>query len=142
MFYQDVLLEKRFKGNLSLVNRIAIYPNDKVVLSTYAIQGDISIRGRYIYVVFTDNVIASNPTYYIQKRLKSNFALVSQFETDKRIFSVLGDPFAHNPSIRTEKINLGTEGRYIQLKFYDSGSDNRIKFIRQTFVVSEQPLKY
>lgn len=142
IFYQDVFLESRFKGNLDLVNRVTIYPDDVVSLSTYAVQGDIGIRGRYIFVPFTDNSVSSAANYYIQKRLRSNFDLVSQFKTNMKIFSVLGDPFAHKPSTRDERKSLGSEGRYIQLKYYDSGSDNRVKLINQTFIVDDQPITY
>ena len=141
-YYQDVFMEKRFKGNLDLINRIKIRPNDSVNLSTISISGDIGMRGNYIYIVFADNFLSSVPDYYIQKRLKSNFSLISQLKTSRRIFSVLGDPFSHKPSLRNEKKDLGTGARYIQIKFYDSGSDNRVKLINQSFILEEKPTTY
>lgn len=142
LYYQDVFLEKRFKGNLDLVGRVQIYPNDIVSFSTYAVRGDIGIIGRYICITFTDDLFNNNANYYIQKRLKSNFSLISQLKTNHQIWSVLGDSLSHKPSIRSETKNLETSGRYIQVKFYDSGVDNRVKLINQTFLLEEHPIKY
>jgi len=141
--YQDVVLEKRFKGNMEVVNRIRLYPQDSVALSTYAVMGDIAIRGRYIYIPFTDNEGSlPSATYYIQKRLRSDLSLVKEYKTRRRLFSVIGDAFAHKPATRSEKIDLGTEGRYIQIKYYDEGIDNNVGLVNQTFLIEPQTLTY
>lgn len=142
IFYQDIALESRFKGNLDLVNRKDIYPDDKIEQSTYSLQGDIGLRNRYSFISFAKDSLSSSPDYYIQKRLKDGFDLVSQFKTKRRIFSVIADPFSHLPSTIDRRKPLGTEGRYIQIKYYDSGSDNRIKLINQTFLVEDKPITY
>ena len=140
--HQEVILEKRFKGNMDVVNRIAVLPKNSVALSTYALQGDIALRGRYLYIPFTDNALGNSPTYYIQKRLKSNLNLVSEFIPTREIFSIIGDGYSYIPMIKNEKIDLGVDGKYLQLKYYDSGLDNNVKLINQTFLISPETLKY
>lgn len=140
--HQDVTLEKRNKGDLSVVNRIRITPKDTVSLSTYALQGDIALRGRYIYISFTDNALGNNQTFYIQKRLKKDFSLVSEFIPTREVYSILGDSYAYKPTIKNEKIDLGVDGKYLQIRYYDSGLDNDVKLINQTFLVNPETLKY
>jgi len=140
--HQDVVLEKRNKGDLELVNRVRITPKDSVALSTYALQGDIALRGRYIFVSFTDNALANNPTYYIQKRLKSDFSIVNEFVSTTELFSVIGDPFAHKPMIKSQKKDLKVEGQYLQIRFYDTGLDNYLRLVNQTYLMNLETLKY
>lgn len=141
-FSQDVILENRYKGNMDVINRIRITPKDTVALSTYALQGDIALRGRYVFIPFTDDSLASNPRYYIQKRLKKGFGIVNQISPTREIFSILGDSYAYRPSIKNEKIDLGVEGKYFQIRYYDSGYDNQIRLINQTFLLNPETLKY
>lgn len=134
---QDIVVEKRGKGDLSLVQRFKVFKDDVVSQSTNSLMGDIAIRGRYLFIPFTDG-----RDYFIQKRLKSNGELVRQYRASRAIASVLGDPFAHKPSLRMEKKDLTTSGRYVQIKYYDSGPDNDVKLVNQTFVVDVQPITY
>ncbi len=140
--FQDIFLEKRDKGNLSLVTRTRVTTQASTALSTYAAQGDLALRGRYVYVTFTDNALALNPTFYIQKRLKSDFSLVREFTAPREILSVMGDSFSYKPSVKNEKQNLEAEGRYVQLKFYDEGKDNYIRLINQSFIINVQDITY
>ena len=141
--FQDIVLEKRFKGNKDLVNRIKVMPQNNVSLSTYAIMGDIALRGRYVFVSFTDDGnLNSSSDYYLQKRLKSDFSIVNELRTSNQMFSVMGDPFAYKPTIKSERVGIKTDGRYLQLKFYDSGLDNNIRLINTTFLLDPQPMTY
>src|SRR3990167_5230024 len=141
--FQEIVLEARFRGDLSLVNRVIVRPLNDIGFSTYALRGDIALRGRYIYISFTDNALGVNQTYYIQKRLKSDFSIVNEFtSTTRPIASILGDAFAHRPIEKTEKQNLETSGQYLQLKYYDDGLDNKVKLINQTFLIEPNPLTY
>lgn len=139
---QDVILEKRFKGSLDLVNRVRITPKNIVAISTYGIMGDIALRGRYIFISFSDNSLGLNSTYYLQKRLKSDFSLVSEYKSTREFYSVIGDPYAHKPMTKNKKFNIGTSGKYLQLRYYDSGLDNNVRLINQTYVVEAKELTY
>ena len=141
--YEDVILEKRFKGDANLVTRVRVTPENNVSLSTYAIQGDIALRGRYIYISFTDQGLGINQRFYLQKRLKRDFSIVKEVIAPREIFSVLGDAYAYKPSVRNEKKDLEAgEGKYLQIKFYDEGKDNYVRLINQTFLIESQPVTY
>ena len=133
LYYQDVVLERRLKSNGSLVNRIIVRPKDSVAVSTSGLRGDIALLGNYIFISFTDDV-TQNGTYYIQKRLKDDFSLVSEYKSKHQHFSVVGDGLGHLPSIKSDKIYLKVEqGRYIQLRYYSEGLDNDFKLFNQSF---------
>ena len=134
---EDVVLEKRFRGNMELVSRVRITPKNDVSLSTYSLQGDIALRGRYIYITFTNGI-----RYYIQKRLKKDFSIVNEHSKTNEFYSVLADPYAHRPTVKTLKQDLNSEGKYIQLKFYDDEIDNNVRLINQTFLYNQGTLKY
>ena len=136
LHFQDVILEKRDIGNLSLISRTRITPKNSVANSTYSLVGDMAILGRYIYIVFTDDLNPNNANYYLQKRLKSDFSLVDEFKTTASHYSVLGDGQPYLPSLKTEKHDLLTSGTYLQLKYYDEGLDNSWQIYNQTFLAT------
>lgn len=139
----EVFLEKRSKGDMGLVTRVKVMPENRTDFSTYTVVGDIALKGKYIYIPFTDNGnFDGSAKYYVQKRLKSNFELVDEYRAPRKIFSVLGDAYAHKPSTKNYKKDLQSEGKYIQIKYYDSGVQNDVKLLNQTFLVDPQPAKY
>jgi len=141
--YQDVILEKRDKGSLSLLNRVRVQPEGSVANSTYTLVGDIAMLGKYVYVSFTDDGnFGGSGSHYIQKRLKSDFSLVKEYKSQKRHYSLIGDGLSWKPAIKTDKKSLDTSGKYIQLRFYDSALDNNWKLFNQTFLLTEQGLTY
>jgi hypothetical protein len=118
-YYQDVILEKRNKGDLSLVQQIKVKPNGVISQSTYTLSGDFALLGPYIFIGFTKD-LSTTGTYFIQKRLKKDFSLVSEYITPRIQFSIMGDGEPYKPITESEQINLGTEDcTYIQLKYYD-----------------------
>ena len=141
VYFLDLILESRSKSDGNVINRIKIKPENSVLSGTYSIVGNIALRGRYIYICFSDRRSAG-ANYYIQKRLKKDFSLVKQYRTNQTIRSVIGEPFPYKPTIKNETVNLLTEGRYIQVKFYDEGLDNQIRLINQTYVVKPEQLKF
>ena len=136
----EILLEKRDKGNLELIHRVKILPIG-VSTGSYRSMGSIGLLGRYVFIAFSDEADDhSNTAYYIQKRLQSNLEVVSQYCSDKRLFSAIGNGKAYQPSVKTEVVDLTTEGRYIQLKFYDEDLDNRWTLYQVSPVLTVQPL--
>ena len=138
----DLILESRSKSDYSLVNRIRVTPENSVAFATHAVVGNIAMRGRYVYVAFTDSVLGGDANYYIQKRLKKDFSLVKQHITRQRIRELVGEPFPYKPLTRSEKIDLRVEGRYVQVKFYDEGLDNQVRLLNQTYILRVEDLKF
>jgi hypothetical protein len=135
-YYQDVILERRTKGDMTLVNRTVIKPQDIVDYSTYTLAGDIALFGKYIYISFTKNLVGGTGTYYVQKRLKDGFDLVDEFSTSGVQFSVIGDGKAYDPITKSEKINLeAISGVYVQLKYYDNSIDNTFTLHNYSFAL-------
>ena len=138
LYYQDVVLEKRLKTSLALVNRVIIRPQDSVLISTYGLRGDIALLGDFIFISFTDNINQTG-SYYIQKRLKSDFSLVKEYKSSYQHFSVIGDGLAYLPSIKSEKIDLNVEqGVYLQLRYYAEDLDNNFKLFNQSFAYEQR----
>mgnify|MGYP001610842306 CR=1 FL=1 len=143
VYFQDVILEKRDRNNGELINRIKILPKNIVENSTYTLNGDIALMGRYIYIVFANNEVPSATTrYYLQKRLKNNFELVNEYISPKEFYTVMGDAKAYIPQLKNEPADLLTRGEYFQIKYYDDGLDNNFTLYNQTFLIEPESVKY
>lgn len=136
LYFQDVVLEKRTLGNdMSLLNRIIIRPLDNVELSTWTLRPDIGLSGKYIFVSFTNDVL-TNDDFYVQKLLKSDFSVVSEYKSKSPHYGVAADGLASSPIRSYEAINLKAgNDKYAQLKFYGLGLDNNFKLYSMAFVV-------
>lgn len=144
-YLQDVILEKRDAGDLGLINRVRITPFGSVDYSTYNIMGEIGLLGKYIFIIFTDSIQELGANYYLQKRLKSDFSIVSELKTKNIMYSVIGDGLSFKPALSSELYDLKSGGTYIQLKFYDDPNvplDNSWKLYNMTFLVNPTPLTY
>lgn len=130
--HQDVILEKRNKSDLKLVNKITIRPFGVVSISTYALMGDISISDDFIYISFTDDA-NRNGHYYIQKRLKSDFSLIKEYKSSRSQYAVSFNSFAYKPKWKDSFFDLKSEGQYIQLRYSDDQLDNTMKLFLQGF---------
>jgi len=118
-YFIDVVLEKRNKGDLSLVKRVVLRPDGVVANSTYSIRGTIGLHSKFVTVSFNDNaLIAGN--FYLQKRLQSDLTLVDEVVSQSSMLGVIADGLQREPSQKTDKINLGIgkPDPFIQLKFY------------------------
>lgn len=114
----ELLLESRDKGSMEITNSVSVKPLG-VSTGSYYTNGSIGILGRYLFIPFHDDTGQDFPAYYIQKRLRSNFEVVSQYATDSRFLTSSGYSLSFNPILKTEKIDLKVSGRYLQMKFYD-----------------------
>lgn len=139
-YLQDLILERRDIGNLGLIQRIRVVPSSNISVSTSILMGEIALLGKYIYIPFTDSLQESTANYYIQKRLKSDFSIVSEYKTPSILYSVIGDGLSYKPSISTDRYDLQSSGKYIQLKFYDDPYlENNFKLFNMTFMVNPTP---
>ena len=140
----DVILEKREINNFELINRVSVKPEGTNAGAAYGHSGDIALLGKYLFIVFNDNednVTGAN--YYIQKRLKEDLSLVKEMiYPAQRIYSVLGDAYAYKPQTKTQTVDLKTDGRYIQLKYYANSLDNDFALYNQTFLVDPKSQGY
>lgn len=140
----DIILEKRNINDLSLVDRAIVRPKTPSSTSIYGHTGDIAIVGKYIYIVFNDDdddVYAAN--YYIQKRLKDDLSLVSEKKfPGQRMFSILGNSLSYKPDVKTKLVDLRSDGRYVQLKFYGNSLDNDVTLYNMTFLVDVKSQGY
>lgn len=138
----DVVLEKRNKSDLKLIDKTFLRPENVVVASTYSLMGDMAILGEYIFIPFTDNFnFDSSANYYIQKLKKDDFSIVKEYKSTKRMLSIIGDGFSYKPLLGLYQRPLKSEGKYIQLRYYADALDNRFKLYNQTFLVNQQDLK-
>lgn len=140
----NIILEKRDLTNFDLINRTLVKPKNATGDSSYEHTGDIALLGKHIFIVFNDNSVDPlNANYYIQKRLKEDFSLVSEkIYPKQRMYSILGDSYAYKPMIQTRLIPLKTDGRYIQLKYYGNSLDNDFTLYNQTFLVDVKTQGY
>ena len=137
-YYQDVVLERRTKGDMTLLNRTVVRPEGVVDVSTYTISGDIALLGKYLFIGFTKD-LAQTGTYYVQKRLKDTFEIVDEYQTTGTQFSVIGDGTPYKPISQSQKINLeAKDGTYIQLKYYDNAEDNTFKLHNYSFAKDDK----
>ncbi len=134
-YFTDVVLEKRNKGDLSLVQRVTLRPLNVVEQSTYTLSGDIGILGKYLFIGFTKD-LAQTGTYYVQKILKEGFSVVDEYSTAATQFGLIADSESYQPTLKNEKINLESRnGSYIQFKYYDKNIDNIFKLYNYSFAV-------
>lgn len=142
--FQDVILEKRNKGDMSILQRNVLRSKDDLSISTYTLAGDFALLGKYLFIGFTKDLLTTG-TYYVQKMLKDGFELVDEYSTPKTQFSIVGDAESYLPTIQSEKVNLeARNGTYIQLKFYDKEEDNTFRLLNYAFALDaksyqEQP---
>ena len=139
---QNVWVDVRDKGDLSLVNRYQILPLN-VSTGSYQIMGSIGLMGKYIFVPFANvDTNLGNTMFYIQKRLKRTGDLISEYVTDTKFLSSIGYALSYQPITKTESKNLKVEGRYVQMKFYDNAIDNYWKIYRISPLANVQELTY
>lgn len=140
-YYQDVVLEKRMLGNMSLVQRKILRPRGIVESSTYTISGDFALLGKHIFIGFTRDLVTTG-VYFVQKLLKDGFDLVNEYQTTGTQFSVAGDAEPYLPTTRTERFPLGIVGlpaTYIQLLYYDSGQENVFRLVNESVSMNILP---
>src|SRR3990167_8652858 len=137
VFYIDVVLERRNKSDLKLVNRAIVKPNGVVINSTYTLTGSIAVASGFIYVPFTDN----NGNYYLQKRLITDFSLADEYVSKMPFTSVMGDGMAREPALSSDKVNLNvSQDRYVQLKFYSQDElATSFKLIQMSIIAEPRP---
>ena len=138
---QDVWVDVRDKGDLSLQNRFRILPAN-VSTGSYQTMGSMSMWGRYFLVPFANVNDTGNDMFYFQKRLKRTGEIVSEYVTDQRFLSVIGYSPSYLPLTKTETKDLKVSGRYIQLKFYDKDLDNYWRVFNITPLSNIQSLTY
>lgn len=138
--FVDVVLEKRVKSSLELVNKTIIRTLNSVALSTYGIMGDISLSDDYVYVSFTDDQNA-NGGYYIQKRLKSDFSVIREYRGTGRHFAVSHIGLAYKPKRKTIYSETGGTGYFLQLRFSENGLDNSMKLYNQAYKLDEHEVR-
>ncbi len=117
-YFFDVVLEKRNKGDGSLVTQTLVKPEGVTVDSTYTLRGSIALYSKFVIVSFNNDGFLAG-THFVQKRLKEDLSFVSEYSSPQRHFGVVGDNIAREPTFLSEKINLGVlTDPWIQLRFY------------------------
>lgn len=141
----SLYLEKRDKNSGRLIARVTVLPKNSTEKKIYGNSGDIALLGKYIYVLFNDDDDNSQTAKrYLQKRLKDDFTLIDEkIYTNKNIHSVLGDSLAFYPDSSIKQVELKSDGRYVQMKYYSDGLlDNNFILYNQTFLVSPKSQGY
>ena len=137
-YFQDVVLEKRTKGDMALVQRTILRPVGVVESSTYTLSGDFDLIGPYLFIGFTED-LATTGTYYVQKLLKDGFDIVDEYSTTGAQFSIAADSFAWRPETKQEKIRLeAPDAAYIQLRYYDSAPENTFQLKNYSFAKEDK----
>jgi len=140
---KEIIIEKRDKGDLRLINRTNIkeeFSNDS---STRTISGDICIIGKHLYISFMVGLSSdASRKFYVQKLLKDDLSLVKQYNSNYEIFSILGYPYSYESLISTQKIDLNSEGKYFQLKFYNDTTSGFIRLFNQSFLAEPRQISY
>lgn len=134
---QQVVLEKRFKTSLELVNRTILLPQYVNAISTYSLMGDISISDNYIYVSFTNDLNA-NGYYYIHKLLKKDFSLVKEYRSTTINRAVSANGLSSKPKKKLFYKEIGLVGTYLQLCFRESELDNAMKLYNHAYYLDRQ----
>lgn len=138
-FFQDVVLERRNKGDMSIIQRKIIRPENVIENSTYTLSGDFALLGKFLFIGFTKD-LSTTGTYYVQKLLKIGFDLIDEISTPNTQFSVVGDARPYIPSIQSRKINLeASNSTYIQLRYYGKELDSDIEIFNYSFSVEPKP---
>ena len=136
----DIALEKRNKESLELVSKVLARPQNVIISSTYTVVGDIGITDDFLYITFSDDIIQS-PSWYIQKRLKSDFSIVSEFKTNEGHFSIAGNAISYKPKRANQIEILGVEGSFLQLRYSTLGLDTNMKLFSQSLLLVNEPVK-
>ena len=131
---QDVFLEIRDKNSMLLKNKTILRPFGSVLVSSYAIMGDISVSDDFVYVSFTDDVNA-NGSYYVQKRLKSDLSLVLEYKGSGRHFALSHNGLAYKSKRKTIKEEIGLVADYLAVRFSQTGLDNNLKLYNMAFTM-------
>lgn len=140
VYFQDVVLEKREKSTRKLILRKVLRPEGVVASSTYAILGDISIEGPYIFVTFAEDITSGNFSYYTQKLLREDFSLVSQLKQPGIQFGPIGDGQSFLPEFETRQIPLNlVDAVYVQFKYFSDELEPKFRLIGQSLVPIEKP---
>lgn len=136
----DVILEKRRKSDLTLVNKVLVRPqNSLVLISSYIVMGDIAIQNDYIYLSFTDDE-NGNGSYYIQKRQKSDFSIITEYKSTNSQYGLAADGMAYLPRRQLFQKDLQLDDTiYIQYRFYESALDNPIRLLSYSYGVIAKP---
>lgn len=126
--YNDIVLEKRFKTNLNLIDKIIVRPENvnQISISSYTLMGDITSSDKYLFLSFSDNFNWTG-NYYIQKLLKENFKLVKEYRSLGKQYSLAHNGISYLPERKQIETDLGVTGNYIQLNFWEDGLDNNFK---------------
>jgi len=140
--YLDVILEKRDKNSLQVESRVRVVPKDYVGISTFNVMGPLALQGNdYVWVSFTDNATGTG-RYYVQKRLQSDIAqIVFEYVSDTPIYGIATGSQNFLPGRRDYAIPLGDDGYYLQLRYSETGLDNKFKLNSQTFLNIKEDLK-
>ena len=133
----EVVLEKRVKPNLDLVERVIVSPVGDVSVSSTITTGDITLSDEYVSIPFRKTVNGVN-THYIQRRLLDDISkIVDQHIVSGRHFAVSHNGASYVPSRKTYDENIGFTGRYLQLRYWENSMDNNMKLFNQAFKVTE-----
>lgn len=138
--FVDVFLEKRDSESLQLLNRVRVLPQFSMALSTYNIMGNLACGGDYIYITFTDDA-NGNGSYYLQKRLKSDFSIVREYKSSNALYDVAAIGTDFTPRRRTFYKTIASDGGYLQLKYSANSLDNPLKLNSQNFLVVAHPVQ-
>lgn len=137
---KEIVLEKRDKQDLRLLNRILVRPEFDIGISTYHLKGAFSMTDDFIYITFTD-IQGGLGSYYVQKRLKSNFSLVKELRTPGVMYSPVANDINYIPQRADDYENLDIIGSSLQLKYSEHELDNPLKLYSQSFLVIQEPIQ-
>lgn len=135
----SIFLEKRDKNSLEIVNSIEVKPKDNVSFSSSIIMGNISVRGDYIYIPFSDD-FNGNGNYYLQKRYISDFSLIKEYKSTDVLYGVTACGLAFKPKRRNEIVTIGLNASYVQLKYSENELDNKMILNSNSFYLEKQEI--
>lgn len=135
----SVFMEKRDKNSLEVINSIEVKPQDSVSLSSSIVMGNISVRGDYIFIPFTDDV-NGNGNYYLQKRYISDFSLIREYSSPNALYGVTACGLAFRPKRKNREIALALESSYVQLRYSENELDNKMILNSSTFILEKEEL--
>ena len=140
VYFTDVVLEKRNKADVSLLNRVVLRPDGVNASSTYTIKGQIALFSRFVIVTFADTN-ENDGNYYIQKRLQSDLSLVQELKVPFKNFGLIGDGLARESPQDTKPVNLEVlPDPYIQLRFYSKDQiESPFKLFSMSLVATKLP---
>lgn len=140
-YFYDVILEKRNKGDGSLITQTIVRPMGVTVNSTYTLRGSIGIYSKFVLISFSEKPFDSG-TNYIQKRLTEDLSIVSEYSSGQHNYGVIGDNLSREPVFLSQKINLGVlSDPWLQLRFY-SKNENESSFKLNDMTFYAEKLNY